>query len=293
MAQRSGQGQFDRLLASSARLERIPVVMGVLNVTPDSFSDGGCFASFDDALAQADKMLLEGADVIDVGAESTRPGSEPVSTADQIKRTGPVIEALHRSHPELPISIDTQSASVAKHALDAGASVINDISALKFDDAMANLVADRGVHVVLMHMRGTPKTMQSADSGPDYQDVVAEVLAFLAGRIEYAVARGIGLDRIIADPGLGFGKTVEQNLTMIKRFKEFTGLGVPCLMGASRKSFIGYVANIEAPSARLAGSLACTVMAVQAGATLVRVHDVADSVQAMKVALAVRSASAR
>ncbi len=263
--------------------------MGVLNVTPDSFSDGGQFAAPEQAVARADRMIAEGADIIDVGAESTRPGSDPVGPAEQIARAVAVIRAVHERHPGVLISIDTRSAAVAVAALEAGAGLVNDVSALRDDPALAEVVASRGVPVALMHMRGRPKTMQSADGGPTYGDVVTEVIEFLRQRIDWAVQHGISRERIMVDPGLGFGKTVEHNLELLRGLRAFEALGVPVLVGASRKSFVGAVTGVEVPHERLAGSLACVVAAVWGGAAIVRVHDVAESRQAVAMAQALRT----
>lgn len=283
----SGQ-QMDDLLREVAAGLRPPAIMGVLNVTPDSFSDGGRFTEPAAAVEHADRMIDDGADLIDVGPESTRPGSDPVPTADQIARAVPAIEAIRRAHPAVPISIDTQSATVARAALDAGADLVNDVSALRGDPAMAELIAKRGVGVVLMHMRGEPRTMQTAGGGPVYDDVVAEIAAFLQGRIEFATGFGIARHRIIVDPGLGFGKTVEHNLELLRHLSAFAPLGVPLLIGASRKSFVGRITDVETPADRLAGSLACATAAVLAGVSILRVHDVRPSCQAVAMAHAIR-----
>ncbi len=278
------------MLSDVAGGARPPAVMGVLNVTPDSFSDGGRFLDSGDAQRQAERMIAEGADLIDVGAESTRPGSEPTTAGQQIERAVPVIEAVRERHPDVPVSIDTRSAVVADAALQAGADLVNDVSALCDDPAMADLVATQGVPVVLMHMRGSPKTMQMAGDGPVYEDVVREVIEFLHRRIEWAGQRGIPRERIIADPGIGFGKTVDHNLQLLRRLEEFERLGVPILIGASRKTFIGQVTEVEAPDQRVAGSLACVAAAVAGGAAIVRVHDVAASRRAALMAHAIRQA---
>jgi dihydropteroate synthase len=264
--------------------------MGVLNVTPDSFSDGGRHLSVEAAVQRAEQMIAEGADVIDVGPESTRPGAEPVPAEEQIARAVPVIETLRQAHPDVPVSIDTQLARVAEAALDAGADLVNDVSALRCDPGLAHLVAERGVWIVLMHMLGEPRTMQTAGGGPVYQDVVREVIDFLRQRLEWAVERGIDRRKVIVDPGIGFGKTVEHNLQLMGRLDELHTLGVPLLVGASRKSFIGRVTDVEVPEERLAGSLACVALATAAGASVIRVHDVAESRRAAAMAYSVRSA---
>ena len=288
MSERASALKLNALLGEITGRVRPPAVMGVLNVTPDSFSDGGRFLSVDDAVRHGDQMVAEGADIIDVGAESTRPGSGPVSPVDQIERVVPVIEAIRRRHPEVPVSIDTQSAIVAEAALEVGADLVNDVSALRADPALAELAAARAVPVVLMHMRGVPKTMQTEGGGPAYADVVGEVIDFLLERIEWAAERGIARDRIMADPGIGFGKTVEHNVELLRRLEEFEVLGVPVLVGASRKTFIGRVTGVETPDQRLAGSLVCAAAAVLGGAAVIRVHDLAESRRAVLMAHALR-----
>jgi dihydropteroate synthase len=260
--------------------------MAVLNVTPDSFSDGGAYGDADAAVAAAVRMVEHGAAMIDVGPESTRPGSSGVPADVQIVRSAPVIAALRNRFPTLPISIDTRRAAVAKAAIDAGATIVNDVSALRDDPAMVGLIAARGASVVLMHMRGTPVDMQ-AGGGPAYDDVVAEVGEFLAARREHALACGVAADRIYLDPGLGFGKRVEHNVELLRRLGEIVALGSPVVVGASRKRFIGHVAGGEAePRERLAGSLVCAVHAARLGAAVLRVHDVRETVQALQVAAA-------
>jgi dihydropteroate synthase len=256
-------------------------VMGILNVTPDSFSDGGRFVEVDSAVAQARQMIATGADLIDVGGESTRPGAEPVSEAEEIRRVVPVIERL----AGLVVSVDTTKAAVAEAALRAGARVVNDISALRWDEQMAAVAASHGAGVVLMHMQGTPQTMQAQ---PRYDDVVREVREFLAERIEFAVAHGIGREQIAIDPGIGFGKTVEHNLELLNRLEELRMLGCPVLVGASRKSFIGRITGRE-PGGRLAGSLAVAGWAAARGARILRVHDVAETRDVVRLIEAIRS----
>ena len=257
-----------------------PVVMGVLNVTPDSFSDGGRFVDVETAVAHAGQMTDDGAAIIDVGAESTRPGSRPVPDAEQVRRAAPVIERIRRLHPHVCISIDTQSAAVARAALDAGADWINDISALRADPAMADLAATTGAPVVLMHMQGTPQTMQD---NPTYDDVVGEVAAFLDRQVSVAKSAGIHPERIVIDPGIGFGKTTEHNLQILARLREIVAIGPAVLIGASRKSFIGKTLGIDAPQDRLAGSLACAAVAVMAGARIIRAHDVRETAHAARM----------
>jgi dihydropteroate synthase len=266
-----------------------PLVMGILNVTPDSFSDGGEYLAPVDAVARALAMIAEGADIVDVGPESTRPGAEPVSTAEQIARAIPVIEALRAQDSRVVISIDTRRASVAQAALDAGADMVNDISALRDDPAMADCVAASGAAVVLMHMRGIPNDMQ-VGGGPHYDDVVGEIAGFLQERRGYAVRCGIDPARIIFDPGIGFGKRVEHNLLIMQQLEKLVALGQPLMVGASRKSFIGHVLGIEDAKRRAAGSLACAAMAVMAGALIIRTHDVRGTVEAVRICAAVRQA---
>ena len=262
-----------------------PLVMGILNVTPDSFSDGGDYAKPADAVAQAMGMIAEGADVIDVGPESTRPGSQPVPAAEQIARSVPVIEAVRKRDDEIAISIDTRSAAVAKAALDT--------SALRDDSAMVDLVATSGVPLVMMHRRGAPADMQK-NGGPQYDDVIGEIAAFFEQRLRYAVDHGIDRSRIIIDPGLGFGKRVEHNLLILRHLDKLVSLGRPVLLGASRKSFIGHVlrdispACKDDPKLREAGSLACAVIALMAGASILRVHDVRSTVETVRICTAVQ-----
>ena len=257
--------------------------MGVLNVTPDSFSDGGRFATVDAAVAQAEAMAAAGAAMVDVGGESTRPGSLPVAPGEQIKRVVPVIQRI--ANLPITISIDTTRAAVAEAALDAGAAVVNDISAGRDDaDAMLPLVARRGVPVVLMHMQGTPETMQDA---PSYSDVVAETIAFLRERVAAARAAGIELSRILLDPGIGFGKTQAHNLELLRRQREFLALGRPIVIGTSRKGFIGRITGEPEPSRRLFGTAASVASAVANGAAIVRVHDVGPMVQVVRMTRAI------
>lgn len=266
-----------------------PFIFGILNVTPDSFSDGGAYLKAADAVAAGCRLADEGADAIDVGGESTRPGSAPVPPVEQIRRVGPVIAALAqqfgRDGPA--ISIDTRSAEVAAAALDAGATMINDISAMRDDPAMAALAARRGAGVVLMHMKGTPADMQV---DPVYDDVVAEVRAFLAERVRAAEAAGISRNRVLVDPGIGFGKTTVHNLQLLRAAGQLRELGVPVLVGPSRKRFIGEVTGPETMADRLAGTLVAVAQCVQAGVECVRVHDVAACRRAAAMAAALRDA---
>lgn len=247
-------------------------IMGILNVTPDSFSDGGKFFKFEDAVARGMKMVEEGADIIDVGGESTRPESDPVSTQEELSRVIPVISSLVGG-TDAPISVDTYKADVARQALDAGAQMINDISALRFDPQMRNLVRESGVPVVLMHIKGTPKNMQK---DPSYQNVIAEISQYLKESIQMARDAGIEAGKIIIDPGIGFGKRLQDNLNILKNLKEFSILGCPILIGCSRKSFIGRILGLP-PEERLEGSLAALAASVINGANVVRVHDVKES----------------
>jgi dihydropteroate synthase len=260
-----------------------PSIMGVVNVTPDSFSDGGRFLAADAALAQALALVREGASIVDIGGESTRPGSEPVPADEELRRVLPVIEALAGS-VGVPISVDTMKADVARRALAAGATIINDVSALRYDDAMVDVVAETGCPVCIMHMQGMPKTMQD---DPRYEDVVDEVLRFLEERLTFALARGVGEEQIMVDPGVGFGKTVAHNLALLDGLSRFTTLGRPVLLGTSRKRFLGAVLGAE-PGERVIGTVATTVIGFLAGAHVFRVHDVKPNFEALRVALAVR-----
>jgi len=264
-----------------------PVVMGILNVTPDSFSDGGRFFDPASAVAQALRMAADGADVIDVGAESTRPGSDRVSAAEQIARLEPVLPEVVRTGAV--VSIDTTRAEVAAFAVDAGAEIVNDVSAGRDDPELLPLVAARGAAVVLMHMLGEPKTMQA---DPRYEDVVAEVRQFLTGRLAAAEAAGVARRRCIVDPGIGFGKTLQHNLSLLAGARAMAELGVPVLYGPSRKRFIGDLTGQPDTDRRLGGTIAACLAAFGGGATIFRVHDVAEAVQALAVAAAVRSAGA-
>jgi dihydropteroate synthase len=262
---------------------QFPAVMGIVNVTPDSFSDGGQFFAADAALEQALTLVREGASIVDIGGESTRPGSEMVSVDEELRRVLPVIEAL-AGRVGVPISVDTMKAEVARRALEAGAAVLNDVSALRYDDEMVDVVAQSGRPVCLMHMQGMPKTMQD---DPRYDDVVDEVLAFLEERMAFALARGVREEQIMIDPGIGFGKTVAHNLALLDGLHRFTDLGRPVLLGASRKRFLGAVLGAE-PSGRTIGTVATTVIGYLAGAHVFRVHDVKPNFEALRVALAVR-----
>jgi dihydropteroate synthase len=253
-------------------------IMGIVNVTPDSFSDGGEFLDPQRAIAHGRELAAEGADVLDVGGESTRPGAEAVGAEEELRRVAPVIAAL--AGDGLAVSIDTSKVAVAGAALDAGAGMVNDVTALRAEPDLAGLCADRGCEVVLMHMLGDPRTMQE---NPTYDDVVDDVRAFLAERIEFAVAQGIDEERIWVDPGIGFGKTVEHNLELHRRLGELAELGRPIAFGSSRKSFIGKLTGAEVHD-RLGGSIASNVIAFANGARMLRVHDVGPMRQALTVA---------
>ncbi len=256
-------------------------LMGVVNVTPDSFSDGGLYLDPTRAIEHGRELEQAGAVILDVGGESTRPGAEAVSVEEELRRVEPVVAGLAAG--EAAISIDTSKRMVAEVALDAGAEIVNDVTALRGDPAMATLCADRGATVVLMHMLGTPRTMQEE---PRYDDVVEDVKAFLAGRIEVATAAGISEERIWLDPGIGFGKTAEHNLELLRRLAELRELGRPLVVGTSRKSFIGRVDGSDAGE-RLGGTIASSVLAAAEGAEVLRVHDVAEVGQAMVLAGAI------
>ena len=264
-----------------------PVLVGVLNVTPDSFSDGGDFLDPDTAATHAAAMLDEGARIVDVGGESTRPGSERVTPEEEARRVVPVVERILAERPEAIVSIDTYRAGIAEAALRAGARVVNDVSALRGDPRMAGVVAEARCPVILMHMLGEPKTMQQ---NPRYDDVVREVRDFLAARAAHAVAAGVEEGRIILDPGIGFGKTLEHNLALLNSLDSIVELGFPVLVGASRKSFIGRITGVEEAKERLFGTLATTVLAYERGASLFRVHDVRANREALEVARAVLQA---
>jgi len=260
------------------------LMMGILNVTPDSFSDGGLYFDKEDAVAHGEALAAAGADIIDVGGESSRPFSEPVPPEEEIRRVVPVIEELAR-RLSVPISIDTTKAQVARQALEAGAVVVNDIGALRLDPAMADLVAGADVPIVLMHMQGTPKTMQA---NPHYQDVVGEVKSFLADVVQEAEEAGIDRSKIIVDPGIGFGKTVTHNLQLIKNLRALQPLGVPILIGVSRKSFISKLLG-PGDERREAGTQAAVAAAALNGAHIVRVHDVERTRETLKLVDAIKN----
>jgi dihydropteroate synthase len=258
-----------------------PAVMGVLNVTPDSFSDGGLFRSPADAVAHAKRQVDDGAAIVDVGGESTRPGAAPVPVEEELRRVVPVLEGL----TGIPVSIDTSKAAVARRALELGAELVNDVTALRADPEMASVVAEHGAYVCLMHMQGEPRTMQSA---PHYDDVVSEVFAVLEERVGFAVAQGIPEEHICVDPGIGFGKVPDHNLELVQRLDELAALGRPILIGFSRKSTLAFI--VGDPQGRVgpvSASLGAAVAAFERGAWMLRVHDVRETVEALAVAAAV------
>ncbi len=258
--------------------------MGILNVTPDSFTDGGKFFTKDSAVEHGLRMAEDGADIIDVGGESTRPGSDFVEINEEIRRTIPVIEELAR-RTKIPISIDTYKAGVAERALDAGASIVNDISGLRFDPEMAKVVAKSGVPVIVMHIKGTPKDMQV---NPVYEALIPEIIDYLRTSMRTAVDAGVRDDRLILDPGIGFGKTFQHNLEILKNLREFTLLGKPLAVGPSRKAFLGKILNDAPPSERLEGTAAAVAVSVMNGADIVRVHDVKEMAKVARVADAIK-----
>jgi len=261
-----------------------PVVVGILNVTPDSFSDGGDFPGPEAAAEHAVAMLDEGAKIIDVGGESTRPGSDPLTQEEEIQRVVPVLERILSERRDAVISIDTYRAGTATAALEAGARLVNDVTALRGDPGMASVVEEASCPVILMHMQGEPKTMQK---DPQYEDVVREVRDFLAQRAEYAVAAGIRPENVILDPGIGFGKNLEHNLALLRNLDAIVNLDFPVLVGASRKSFIGSITGVQEARERIFGTVATTVLAFEKGATFFRVHDVRANREALTVAEAV------
>jgi dihydropteroate synthase len=262
---------------------RAPVIMGVVNVTPDSFSDGGLFLEADAAVDQGRRLAAEGAHILDIGGESTRPGAEPVPEDEELRRVLPVVERLAAGGGETRISIDTTKSAVARAAIEAGATLVNDVSAFRFDPEMAALVAESRAGCCLMHMLGDPRTMQK---DPRYDDVVSEVKSFLEKRLAYAVAEGVPEERVWLDPGIGFGKTVEHNLELLRRLDEIVAVGRPVVIGTSRKSFLGKLAGGRDEGERLPGTIATNVLALERGATVFRVHDVAPNADALAVAAA-------
>ena len=246
------------------------LVMGIVNVTPDSFSDGGEFYSSKDAIAHASKLINEGADIIDIGGESTRPGATEISSTDELKRVIPVIQGIRSNNPDILISIDTTKAIVAKEAVEVGANIINDVSGLSFDSQMPMTVASLNVPIIIMHMKGNPRNMQK---NPEYKDIIDEILNYFKERIKIATKAGIDREMIILDPGIGFGKTVEHNFQILSKLNKFNKLELPLLIGPSRKSFIGLTLNLS-PEDRVDGTAATVAIGVNNGARIVRVHDV-------------------
>ena len=275
--------EFNRWLSNK---NRPPLVMGVLNVTPDSFSDGGKFAAPESAIAHAHRMIADGADLIDIGGESTRPGAARVPGDEQIRRVLPVIERLGTAG--ITLSIDTTRVDVARAALDAGAALVNDISAGTDDPSMLPLVANRGCPIAIMHMQGTPETMQQR---PQYGDVMTEVRDYLKSRIDAFIAAGVAPRNIIIDPGIGFGKTVAHNLLLLKHLSSFITIGHPVLVGVSRKSFLGKIAGITTTDQTIWPTAAAVGWCVAAGASIVRVHDVAEMKPVVRVVRAISDAS--
>jgi len=272
------------LIGKDCRLDlRQPQIMGILNVTPDSFSDGGSYSDAEAALQQVRLMVAAGAGIIDIGGESTRPGSLPVSAAEEIRRVEPVVKLI-RERFTIPLSVDTNKSQVALAAMAAGANFINDISGLSFDPAMVEVAAQSGAGLFLMHTRGTPDLMQK---DTDYEDLLADVTAFLRNSIALAQAHGIARERIAVDPGIGFGKDVCGNLELLHHLQRLHALGCPVLLGTSRKSFIGHILKQPDPRSRLAGTLATVALGVQQGVQMFRVHDVAPAFEAAHIAWAI------
>jgi dihydropteroate synthase len=256
----------------------IPKIMGIVNVTPDSFSDGGKYFSVDDAVNHALKLITDGADIIDIGGESTRPSSDPVSLEEELRRTIPVIKYIHQHRKDVIISIDTTKSEVARQALDAGASIINDISGLTFDEKMIDIAKEYDAGVVIMHIKGHPKTMQE---NPEYNDVVKEVYDFLL--VQSIKSKQNGVDKIIVDPGIGFGKRVEDNFTLIKNLDYFQSLGYPVMIGLSKKSFIGKTLNLD-PDQREIGTVILETISILKSARIIRTHNVKYCNQIVKLA---------
>ena len=268
--------QFNDWLSSD---DKQSLIMGILNVTPDSFSDGGQYFEKNTAIEHALEMVENGADIIDIGGESTRPFSDPVSLDEEISRVIPVIEGV-RKNSDVCISIDTTKSIVASKALDFGASIINDVSAMEFDPLMADVAIEFDCPIIIMHMKGTPKNMQD---NPKYESLISDIKDYLIERIDFAVSKGVHHKKIIIDPGIGFGKTIENNFEIINNLNHFVQLNFPVLLGASRKSFIGISLNLPEKD-RLEGSLAANVIGLQQGAKIFRVHDVAETKKALLVA---------
>ena len=265
---------------------RKPLIMGILNITPDSFSDGGKYSGLDDALKQAERMLAEGVDIIDIGGESTRPSSDPVPAAEQIQRVIPVITAIRQQlKSTILISIDTTAGAVAKAALATGANIINDVSAGRDDPTILTLAAETNTPIILMHSRGAPKTMQD---NPYYEDAVREVIKVLEQRIDAALTAGIKKENIALDPGIGFGKRKQDNLDLLAHLDAIVALGFPVLLGASRKRFMGALCNVKDPSELVTATAVTTALGVMAGVQVFRVHDVKENRQAADVAWAIK-----
>ncbi|MCD4818265.1 MAG: dihydropteroate synthase [Candidatus Cloacimonetes bacterium] len=276
--------EFEIELSGKKLILKPTLLMGILNITPDSFSDGGDFLKVEDAVKQVEKMISEGVDIIDIGGESTRPGAQEIGVEDEIRRIIPVIEAIRKKF-QIPISIDTTKAIVAEKAIQIGANIINDISALSFDERMVGVLQkNERIPVILMHMKGTPQSMQKE---PFYDDVIQEICDFFDERIKFCIESGIEKERIIIDPGIGFGKRQEDNLKILQRLKEFHSLGVPVLLGASRKSFINKIYESQ-PFERLSGSLATTALSFENNIQVVRVHDVKPHKQLIKTLKAIK-----
>ena len=265
--------------------KRETLVMGIVNVTPDSFSDGGKFFSPEVAISHASKLITQGADIIDIGGESTRPGAELVSETEELKRVIPVIEKVRIDNPTILISIDTTKASVAKYAVEAGADIINDVSGLSFDNNMTGTVESLNVPIVIMHMKGNPQNMQL---NPKYKDIVNEILDFFKTKIKIAIQSGINRSMIILDPGIGFGKTVDHNFELLSRLNEFNVLELPIMIGPSRKSFIGITLDLP-PEDRVEGTAAAVSAGVMNGASIVRVHDVKSMKRVVRIIEKVRN----
>ena len=272
-----------RIRGKTVELGRRALIMGILNVTPDSFSDGGRFSDYERAVAHAFELISQGADILDIGGESTRPGSEPVGVEVEIERVVPLIRAV-REKSDIPISIDTNKASVAFQALSAGADIINDVSSLRFDSDMAGVAAESKAPLILMHMLGKPRTMQD---NPVYGSLISEIIAFLEERIQFAVDNGVAREQVMVDPGIGFGKTVEHNLCIIGNLGAFSCLDRPVVLGASRKRFIGSVLGRD-ESQRELGTAIANSFGIAGGAHILRVHDVAFNREAARMAEAIR-----
>ncbi|HEY8159247.1 MAG TPA: dihydropteroate synthase [Methylobacter sp.] len=279
--------QFNRRVGSGIEVihGNRPLIMGILNVTPDSFSDGGKFSGLDAALQQVELMLSEGADIIDIGGESTRPGSDPVAAGEQIQRVVPVIQAIRQRWSDVLISIDTTLSEVAKAALDAGADIINDVSGGRDDAAILTLAAQTGVPIILMHSQGAPKTMQD---NPQYKNVVQEVLDALDECINTALKAGIKKEAIVIDPGIGFGKRKQDNIDLLAHLDELVAMGFPVLLGTSRKRFMGTICDVSEPSELVTATAVTTALGVMAGVRMFRVHDVRENRQAADVAWAIK-----